>query len=195
MAGAERADMLDEFGEAREHRLDAIENGLVAADQKVELAVMGVFGGARHRRVEIVATLGFHRFAHANGRFRQCCRAVDHHRTRFQCGNHTVLAGQDGFHLRRAGHAEDNHIALGGEFRGRCASGAAEFEDFVYGLVAGMVEEGEFELAASQNIARDAVAHETDADNTNLHILLLNAWLLRADRSKSRLSLADQSNR
>jgi hypothetical protein len=97
--------MFDVFGEARKHRPDAVEYGRFAADQEIELSLMGVSGRARHRRVEIVAAGVFDQFPHADGRFGQCRRAIHNHRTTFQPGDDAVFAGQDRLDLRRAGHA------------------------------------------------------------------------------------------
>ena len=99
--------------------------------------------------------------------------AIDDHQTGFGVGQQTVRARHHGFHLRRAGDANQHHVTRGTQLGSVGGQRGACVQQILH-TVALFVDRDRELLAFGQQIFCHAVPHEARcADVTNLHVCLL----------------------
>jgi hypothetical protein len=166
MPRADRTDVGDVLGEARQQRTAFVDQRGIATDQQIQPARRRLLGGARHWRVDETATGCEHRLRHPLGRRGHRGRAVDHHGAGAQFGERAVGAQQHRLDLGRTGDAHDQHVDLAGQVAraggGARASGCQRVE----WLVARMLEQRQ-RMTPLDQVARDAVTHQADADQAD----------------------------
>ncbi|MNI49556.1 hypothetical protein D3C73_1041700 [compost metagenome] len=173
MAGANGAGVRDVFGKAGQDGLALFEQRRVATHQQIQPAFGGFLGRARHRRVQEAAAGIGHGLGHFHGGRRDGRRTVDDHGARAQALQHAAFGQQHGFHLRAAGHAQNDHIRLGRQRGAAFHAGRASGFQRIQGLIARMLKHGQ-RMTMLDQIACNAVAHEADSNHADFrHLPLL----------------------
>ncbi|MCY1545049.1 hypothetical protein D9M68_809690 [compost metagenome] len=99
---AQRPQVMNGFGEARQHRPDLFQRCGITTGQHVETAQYRVLGGTVDRRIKVMATTLDHLRGKFSGTIGVPRAAVDHDLPRTQAGQHTVVAGKRLAHLGAA---------------------------------------------------------------------------------------------
>src|SRR5690348_4999367 len=158
--------MNDVLAECGERRLQLRERRVVGADHDVEAALLRFDRRARERRVDEAHVLLGEHLAHPRRRRGLARRRVDDDQPLWRSAGNAVGTEDDLLDLRSAGHAENHDVGVARELRiARRLAGAGR-QQILRRFAIAMHAQRERE-AFRQEILRDAVAHEPNADEAD----------------------------
>ena len=160
----------DVLAERGEHRLQFRERRVVGADHDVELAQLRLDRRARERRVDEAHALRGERLAHLRGRRRLARRRVDDDEPLARHAGDAVLAVDDLLDLRRAGHAQEHDVGVARDVGVGLHFLGARREQVLERLAVA-VDAHRQRKALGDEVLRDAVAHEADADESDARLV------------------------
>ena len=178
-----RSGVNDVLAERLQHGPERLERRLVGADHDVEPPLLGLDRRSGERRIDEADAGERERFAHLRRRGRLARRRVDDDEPDPRGGGDAVLAMDDLLDLRRARDAEDDdvrrprHVRVGRDLLRACGEQVRERRAIA-------MRAHRQRKALRDEVLRDPVTHETEADEADARLRARRCIHVRPPRKK-----------